>query len=741
MMKKLFFGVLLMWVGTFAQAQIAGKVIDLNGEPLFAVNILIVDTETGTTTDIDGLFTLKSKKPLQVEISYIGYNTLRQVLLPGEENIIALEENEYVISCPIFIEDKYYQPFAYKKIENIDIEKIDILNPANIYNPTPGLFMHSGALNTNRLTIRGIGSRSPFSTAKIKAYLNDIPLTSGIGESNLEDLNLSILDEIKVYKGPSKPHFGSGLGGVIHYKTTAVKRENNKLANTTSIGSFNTLHNNIAYNYSKDGIIFSLNHDFLKSDGYRDNNIYQRENFSGFAQANFDKDVLTVFVSQTYLDAEIPSGLNVEDFISTPEAAAANWGAAEGFEDYDRTQVAITHQRIFDKGWTSSVTGFITSFQNFERRPFNVLTQNSKTIGARVLVEKQFQKLDGGIKFGNELFFESEEWSTYETLDVGQGNILSDNFENRNYQNIFAEAYYSIDNFQIDVGANLNFTSYDFQDRFTADGIDQSGIYSFNPILSPFLSISQQRGEQNIYASLSHGYSAPTLEETLTPDGLINPEIKPETGWNAELGLRKEFNEFSVDLAIYNMWVENLLVAQRVTEDQFVGINAGKTLHPGLETSVTYDKSFNRNNKINASIDYGFQPHQFTEFVNREIDFQGNQLPGNPLHKLSSTISYTYKKLNLKASNLLVSDMYADDANSIKVDGYNVTNFHFDCEVLNKNNWQIGLGGQVNNIFDKRYASMISVNPTSFGSALPRYLYAGLPRNFKITVQLSRTFS
>jgi len=52
----------------------------------------------------------------------------------------------------------------------------------------------------------------------------------------------------------------------------------------------------------------------------------------------------------------------------------------------------------------------------------------------------------------------------------------------------------------------------------------------------------------------------------------------------------------------------------------------------------------------------------------------------------------------------------------------------------------LNLGGQLNNVFDKQYASMISVNPRSFGSSLPRYLYAGLPRNFKITVQLSHIF-
>jgi len=310
----------IVFVSTFAQAQIKGKVIDETGKPVFAANVLVVGTTTGTVTNFDGFFMLPEESKLTVEISYIGYIAKEVKLDPKGLNLITLSIDPQVVifACPVILDEKYYQPFAYKKIDRLNIEEIDILNPANIYNPTPGLFMHSGALNTNRLTIRGIGSRSPFSTTKIKAYLNDIPLTSGIGESNLEDLNLSILDEIKIYKGPSHPHFGSGLGGTIHYKTNASRRSTNKLTNTSSYGSFNTIHNNLAYNYSQEGIIFSLNHDFLKSDGYRDNNNYNRQNISGFAQANFAKDVLTVFVAQTYLDAEIPSCLNKGDVIKSP---------------------------------------------------------------------------------------------------------------------------------------------------------------------------------------------------------------------------------------------------------------------------------------------------------------------------------------------------------------------------------------------------------------------------------------
>jgi len=740
MIRIILVAVFVMAVQTFAEAQIEGRVTDKTNEALIGASIVIVGTEEGTTTDNDGKFQLKKNQPVEITVSYVGMVETTLLVTPQHFNEIILHQGELSIDHPIIIvQEKYRSAYGFDALDNIEIEKINALDPSSLYNKSPGLFMHNGAPNTNRLTVRGIGSRSPFSTTKIKAYLNDIPLTSGIGESNLEDINIGIIDEIKIFKGPTKPQFGAGLGGVIHYCTYGHERFNNSVSNTSSYGSFGTIHNNINYNYSREGIVFSLNNDLVESDGYRDNNNYQRQAISGFAQADLGDDILSVFVNHTVVDAQIPSSLNIEDFNATPEAAAANWKNAEGFEDYSRTQVAITHQRIFENDWSSSVTGFLNNFQNYERRPFNTLTQNAKSLGTRIQVNKDFRKFGGKLRFGSEIFSENEEWSTYETLDAGQGNILSDNFERRNYINLFAEFGYGWGRYNFDGGLNYNFTNYDFEDRFIADGIDQSGDYSFDPILSPFLSLSYQNITRIIYSTLSHGFSAPTLEETLTPDGLINPGIMPETGWNVELGYKDKYNRFSYDISLYTMWVQNLLVAERVTEDQFIGINAGKTLHPGIETELAYEKKF-KESSIQVQLSYQYQPHEFTEFINREIDLSGKRLPGNPDHKINAQLDYKLGRAYINVSNLFVSKMFADDINSIEVDSYMLTNMRLAYDLYQKNNWNIISSIGINNLFDTKYASMIAVNPRSFGTALPRYLYAGLPRNFKITLQLRYTF-
>jgi len=41
-------------------AQVTGKVVDGNGEPLFGASVVEAGTYNGTTTDLDGMFTLNT---------------------------------------------------------------------------------------------------------------------------------------------------------------------------------------------------------------------------------------------------------------------------------------------------------------------------------------------------------------------------------------------------------------------------------------------------------------------------------------------------------------------------------------------------------------------------------------------------------------------------------------------------------------------------------------------------------
>ena len=57
------------------QGKVAGRIVDPTGEPIIGATIRVQGTSSGTTTDIDGNFTLDAASNSTLEISYIGYQT------------------------------------------------------------------------------------------------------------------------------------------------------------------------------------------------------------------------------------------------------------------------------------------------------------------------------------------------------------------------------------------------------------------------------------------------------------------------------------------------------------------------------------------------------------------------------------------------------------------------------------------------------------------------------------------
>lgn len=75
--KRLFALALLLMVSTltFAQTKVTGTVVDEQGEPLLGVSVLEVGTGNGTTTNMDGVFSLTVGTKAQLQFSYVGYTS------------------------------------------------------------------------------------------------------------------------------------------------------------------------------------------------------------------------------------------------------------------------------------------------------------------------------------------------------------------------------------------------------------------------------------------------------------------------------------------------------------------------------------------------------------------------------------------------------------------------------------------------------------------------------------------
>ncbi|UWX54759.1 TonB-dependent receptor plug domain-containing protein [Maribacter litopenaei] len=214
---------------------------------------------------------------------------------------------------------------------------VDIVSSMN---QIPGVYVLSGALNTNRITIRGIGARTLFGTDKLRLYYNEIPVTNGTGSSTIEAYDLENLGQIEVVKGPKGTEFGANLGGAIVLTPKEALGRSTNFSNTFTVGSYNLIKNNLAFNHYDGKLRLNLQYGHLETDGYRENNNFERDGFllNTSYQLN-SKNKLSLLVNHIDYTAQIPSSLGLTAFNEDPTQATFTWRASQGYETNNRDAV------------------------------------------------------------------------------------------------------------------------------------------------------------------------------------------------------------------------------------------------------------------------------------------------------------------------------------------------------------------------------------------------------------------
>ncbi len=739
---------LLITLQSFSQ-EIKGKVIDLqNTFELANVQIKSVDGSYSTSTNFSGIFIVPKKGTYIFELS--GYES-KSIIIDASNKIVELKIipqkiDEITITSNNFQSKLKTLPTSIATISAKQIEQNNTVNIAPILNNIPGVFMHSGTLCTNRITTRGIGSRNLFGTSKIKIYYQDIPLTNGSGASTIEDIELSTLGRIEILKGPSSSMYGAGLGGTI--QLIPNKGMYNEVSSNSGVtfGSFGLQKYLLQSNFGNHKNTARLSYSNLHSDGYRNNNETDRQVLT-LATNHFigDNDKLTIIGNYVDLKAYIPSSLNEDDYKNNPKKAAFTWGRAKGFEDYKKGLFGLTWQHDYNSKTQHKTSVFGSFIDSYEARPFNILKENTYGLGIRTRIIKKTSLFEKSFEWtlGGEFFKDNNSYQTHRNLyndfppETGsvEGEKLSDFKEKRSYYNLFFDSKYQIsNNTNVTLGINYNYTKYTLKDKFTGNGSDFSGDYNFKAMISPKLGVTHQISRNTMaYITASHGFSPPSLEETLLPDGLINTTIKPESGWNYEFGFRGNlFNDrLYYDGAIYRMDVKNLLVARRTDSDEYIGINAGKTRYNGIELMANY--LLFANNKINISLlnATAINDFKFKDFIDDQEDYSGNELTGVPKFTFNSNIDITTTKGLYGSINYnYVGKMPIRDDNTVYSEKYQLTNLKLGYKNGNSKKIQFDIFIGLNNVFDEKYASMLLINAGSFGGNAPRYYYPGEPVNF-----------
>ena len=729
--------------------EIRGTVISSKNIPIEGV-LVYMDEKPLATTDTKGVFTIKDSLSLPVDLRFEHpYYLDATFQFSKKDSVFTLFLKEKLENLEEVILSSTYQKeskvlIPTEKITSAKLEEYSPVDLVSAINETPGVYIQSGAINTNRIIIRGVGSRTLYGTNKIRAYFNGIPITNGIGETSIDAFDSEDIQSLEIVKGPKATQYGTNLGGTLLLNSKQTNFGESFFKTNLTIGSFGLLKNTIAVGSAIEKLSLNLNYDYLNIDGFRENSNYNRKSLLLTSTYKFNlNNELGLMVNFLDYFAQIPSSIGKTAFEEDPKQAAFTWKAAKGYEDNKQTLVGLSFTHRFSENFSNTSSLFYTYLDHFEPRPFNILDEFTNGYGARTVFAKDFSflKNKANLSFGAELYKDEYNWKTVENLyeeNNGNGSLegeqLSDNFEKRDNLNVFATVTIPFtQKLKGQFGLNYNQTDYDFIDHFNEGANNKSAKRNFEPILAPNLNLLYQFTENiSSYLNFSKGFNYPSIEETLTPEGTINPNLGPEKGFNYEWGSEAFFfrRNLHLQLTAYLLDITDLLVAQRVDDDQYIGRNAGKTQHKGIEISASYTQNFSSFWYVSPFINAEFTNHKFIDFVDGDNNFSGNQLTGVPDKKLNGGFNLGIKGFMLNVNFLHIGEMPLNDSNTLYSQSYNVFNAKISYKKELSKLLSFILNAGINNFMDEKYASSVLINATGFGGSEPRYYYPGMPRNW-----------
>ena len=274
---------------------------------------------------------------------------------------------------------------------------------------------------------------------------------------------------------------------------------------------------------------------------------------------------------------------------------------------------------------------------------------------------------------------------------------------------------------------------FDISDRFLSNG-DDSGKIKFDAV-SPSVGLNYNLENGSVFLTVNSSFETPTTTELANPDnsGGFNASLKPQKENNIELGYKYVLDRLYYEVAIFDIDLRDELVPfelENLPGRTFYS-NVGKSSRTGIESLMSW--TLKPNFVFDAS--YTWSDFSFDNFIDKNNkDFSGSKLPGLP----QSFAHFAFRYINEHGLNATYNfnysgDLYANNANSVKVNSYSVSNFRLSYQI-NKDNWSILPYMGMNNIFDTEFNSNIRIN--AFGS---RYYEPAPGRNSYLGITFTRS--
>jgi outer membrane receptor protein involved in Fe transport len=589
-MKKwftLFFLLVTTVLGYSQTVRVYGKVTDAkDGKVMEGVAVQLKGTTNGALTDETGYYEVQVEKgAYTLEFSYLGYGKRQVPLAIGDDRErkidVVMEEEATDLDIMVVTDSKYEKKLG-EEVGTMEVLKAQVITQNNArmdeaLNKVPGVNMLGKSIS-----IRGGSGFSDATGNRVLGLLDEMPIISPEnGSINWPVMPIEALEQVEVIKGSSSAMYGSSaLNGVLNFRTvnpkpemvnkllinyglydqpknkkwnwwwkrTTIQKDGDTVSRTQHpmFGGVQFLH---AKQYGDFGVVVSGS--YQQDQGFRQNNDYKRARmFAKFRYTPHKVQGLTVglnamFYHENSKDYFSSQGLDSLMYIGVREQTSANGLAVIRA----RTVIMDPYVNYYDKKQARHSLKF-----RFYNTMFNSTAGDSTEtyqFYADYSYSKKFDKIDLVLTTG---------FNGFVTHIIGKtfGSIKNKFFSTRD---VFgASAYVQVEKkflkkITISGGMRLEYAKLDTSQVYyplylisQANRKVSKKHYLLNSPIVPLFRIGinyQPREGTYIRASFGQGFRYPAIAEKFVrtvrsgAEVYPNPNLKPESGWSAELGIKQ----------------------------------------------------------------------------------------------------------------------------------------------------------------------------------------------------------
>ena len=203
----------------FAQTtgKVKGKVTDTNGEPLVGANVLIMGTNLGAATDVDGYYNIINVRTgtYSVEFRYVGYQSkiVKEVnVVPDQTTEIDAQLNEQSVETQAVTVTAQKPLVEFNQTSSVaSVSKQEINNlPVQSLSEIVGL--QAGVITDANGDVHFRGGRN----GEVQYQVDGVTVNNPYDNSSTLTLDKSVLQEVQVISGTFDAKYGQAMSGVVN---------------------------------------------------------------------------------------------------------------------------------------------------------------------------------------------------------------------------------------------------------------------------------------------------------------------------------------------------------------------------------------------------------------------------------------------------------------------------------------------------------------------------------------------